>query len=313
MFGYPTTGGTFPAYLTVAFCLLSNHQYICPSTILKSKFECLRIVLNHYNDLYDCPWDITVSCSAPDLICYKNDSLCGVADRLPVNISMAVFWSSVPILWDERSVKSDCPCKEVTFTCHIAIENNTVRQDICDDAKPAPCPEEKGNLDNGLIGAVIGGAVFIVLVIVMLYLITKYRNKKQSRYVKETGETTTRKPADRPASYCTTRDKQSRSTGNSHIYNTIIDNTPKVSHVRPIVKNDIGTPSETKNSISTNYSHLNELEFQECGNGDDYAVSAPRAALSATKDYDVVNNACVNEYLDVVGEGCLNSNELISN
>ena len=88
---------------------------------------------------------------------------------------------------------------------------------------------------------------------------------------------------------------------------------PKVSHVRPIVKNDIGTPNETKNSISTNYSHLNELEFQECGNGDGYAVSAPRAALSATKDYDVVNNACVNEYLDVVGEGCLNSNELISN
>lgn len=88
---------------------------------------------------------------------------------------------------------------------------------------------------------------------------------------------------------------------------------PKVSHVRPIVKNDIGTPNETKNSISTNYSHLNELEFQECGNGDGYAVSTPRSAQSATKDYDVVNNACVNEYLDVVGEGCLNSNELISN
>ena len=45
------------------------------------------------------------------------------------------------------------------------------------------------------------------------------------------GETTTRNPADRPASYCTTRDKQSRSTGNSHIYNTIIDNAVSILNI----------------------------------------------------------------------------------
>ena len=64
------------------------------------------------------------SCSAPDFICYKNDSLCDVADRHPTNISIVVFWSSVPILQDKRTVTSNCKCKEVTFTCHIAIEDN---------------------------------------------------------------------------------------------------------------------------------------------------------------------------------------------
>ena len=64
------------------------------------------------------------SCSAPDLICYQNDSLCDLAHHLTTNISIVVFWSSFPVLQDERTVASNCRCKEVTFSCHIAIENS---------------------------------------------------------------------------------------------------------------------------------------------------------------------------------------------
>ena len=64
------------------------------------------------------------SCSAPNFICYQNDSLCDLTYYLPTNISIVVFWSSVPILQDERTVASNCRCKEVTFSCHIAIENS---------------------------------------------------------------------------------------------------------------------------------------------------------------------------------------------
>ena len=43
---------------------------------------------------------------------------------LPTNISIVVFWSRIPILQDERTVASNCRCKEVTFSCHIAIEDS---------------------------------------------------------------------------------------------------------------------------------------------------------------------------------------------
>ena len=64
------------------------------------------------------------SCSAPNFICYRNDSLCDLTYYIPTNISIVVFWSSFPILQDERTVTSNCRCKEVTFSCHIAIENS---------------------------------------------------------------------------------------------------------------------------------------------------------------------------------------------
>ena len=52
------------------------------------------------------------------------------------------------------------------------------------------------------------------------------------------------------------------------------------------------------------------MEFQECGNSDDYIVPTSRTMQPATKEYHVAYNAGVNEYLDVVGEDNLNSNEL---
>ena len=78
------------------------------------------------------------SCSAPNFICYQNDSLCDLTYYLPTNISIVVFWSSVPILQDKRTVTSNCKCKEVTFTCHIATENNTIRQGKSAEYKPKP-------------------------------------------------------------------------------------------------------------------------------------------------------------------------------
>lgn len=85
---------------------------------------------------------------------------------------------------------------------------------------------------------------------------------------------------------------------------------PTVSHVRPIVRYETGIPHELNGNISTPYCRLNVMEFQECGNSDDYIVPTSRTTQSATKEYHVTNNAVVNEYLEVVGEDNLNSNEL---
>lgn len=85
---------------------------------------------------------------------------------------------------------------------------------------------------------------------------------------------------------------------------------PTVSHVRPTVRYETGIQHELSGNISTPYCRLNVMEFQESGNSEDYIVPTSRTTQPATKEYHVANNAGVNEYLDIVGEDYLNSNEL---
>lgn len=303
----------------------------CVFNIPKHELACLGRVLNAYGTIYSCPWDISNSCSTPYIKCQRNNSLCGERKQQFTVVSIIVFLSSYPILKNEKVFTTLCECGRTDFSCYVSLNDTTGIQELCNEDgfsflttlttevyKPSnnsnaetPCSAQKSSSSAGeIVGALFGGIVLGVLGIILLYFGIKcYRNAKPKQTARKS-ELGTANPAYRSTPYTEPDDQQlnSRPRNTSHVYTTINDNNPKVSHVKPIVRYD----QEDNATYSETYSHLNESEYREPN--DNYDHARPPAGISGipmNDRNDMKNNSSafanpVNEYTEVVGDGVLN-------
>lgn len=305
----------------------------CLFNIPKQELACLGRVLNDYGTIYSCPWDISNACSAPNIKCHRNNSLCGEREQQFTVVSIIVFLSSYPILKNEKVFTTLCACGRTDFSCYVSLNDTTGIQELCnEDAvsfsptvplttevyKPSngstaetPCSTQKSSSSAGeIVGALFGGIVLGVLGVILSYFGTKWYRNAKPKHTTRKSELGTANPAYGSTPYTVPVDQQlnSRPRNTSHVYTTINDNTPKVSHVKPIVRYD----QEDNATYSETYSHLNESEYKETT--DNYDHVRPPGGISKTSMNDSngmkTNSSAfanpVNEYTEVVGDGFLN-------
>ncbi|XP_055999456.1 uncharacterized protein LOC125655326 [Ostrea edulis] len=307
----------------LGLALLSILNAKCVLGSFTNDIDCLAKILSRYRDIRSCPWDITSTCSATNLGCYKYEKDCEVSEQGPTHVSMFVYISTIPVVEEHKSVQSQwCRCRVVTFVCYLSIDNAFNISDLCLPKTTAPmpgssgsttnltagsqtvntCQSNNGNSPGQIVGAFIGGAAFTVIVVFLTYFLTKRCRHIQSGD-KVPSERSTTNPAYESESNLVSLDHnlRSRSINNGHTYCTINDHLPstKVSHVKPIVRHEHHPvpPSVKQDNINNIYNHLNETE------GDDKSVYYDHVSPSTTSvppsvEYDVFNN-----YTEVVGEG----------
>ncbi|XP_065937524.1 uncharacterized protein [Magallana gigas] len=289
--------------LTWIFMLLLIKRSRCLFNIPKQELACLGRVLNDYGTIYSCPWDISNACSAPNIKCHRNNSLCGEREQQFTVVSIIVFLSSYPILKNEKVFTTLCACGRTDFSCYVSLNDTTGIQ---------------GSSSAGeIVGALFGGIVLGVLGVILSHFGTKWYRNAKPKHTTRKRELGTANPAYGSTPYTVPVDQQlnSRPRNTSHVYTTINDNTPKVSHVKPIVRYD----QEDNATYSETYSHLNESEYKETT--DNYDHVRPPGGISKTSMNDsngMKNNSSafanpVNEYTEVVGDGFLNHGECHGN
>uniref|UniRef100_A0A8W8M2U1 Uncharacterized protein n=1 Tax=Magallana gigas TaxID=29159 RepID=A0A8W8M2U1_MAGGI len=291
--------------LTWIFMLLLIKRSRCLFNIPKQELACLGRVLNDYGTIYSCPWDISNACSAPNIKCHRNNSLCGEREQQFTVVSIIVFLSSYPILKNEKVFTTLCACGRTDFSCYVSLNDTTGIQELCnEDAlsfsptvplttevyKPSngstaetPCSTQKSSSSAGeIVGALFGGIVLGVLGVILSYFGTKWYRNAKPKHTTRKSELGTANPAYGSTPYTVPVDQQlnSRPRNTSHVYTTINDNTPKVSHVKPIVRYD----QEDNATYSETYSHLNESEYKETT--DNYDHVRPPGGISKTSMND---------------------------
>lgn len=278
------------------FMILLIKRSSCVFNIPKNELACLGRVLNDYGTIYSCPWDISNSCSTPNIKCQRNNSLCGERKQQFTVVSIIVFLSSYPILKNEKVFTTLCECGRTDFSCYVSLNDTKGIQGSSSASE--------------IVGALFGGIVLGVLGVILIYFGIKWYRNAKPKQTSRKSELGTANPAYRSTPYTEPRDQQlnSRPRNNSHVYTTINDNNPKVSHVKSIVRYD----QEDNATYSETYSHLNESEYREPT--DNYDHARPPAGISGipmNDRNDMKNNSSafanpVNEYTEVVGDGVLN-------